>query len=154
MRQKQLQEKGAAVAPAVPLVAAPMVAPPVATVEPQTVPLVVTEPQATPAPPPAKAAPSVPAAAVEATAPEASPSHHPSGWAIGLGSATIAATAVAAVGAGFIIDYKNYGLVPPPNSNDGAVYMTKRNRAQTWQVITPIAAGVAAACLVGTVLTW
>jgi hypothetical protein len=80
--------------------------------------------------------------------------HHPSGWAIGLGIGTVAATAVAGVGTAFLIDYQNYGLQPPPGVNSGPVYTSKRSQAQTWQIITPIAAGVAAACLVGTVLTW
>jgi hypothetical protein len=158
MQQKQRDEKGPGVVPPVaPLAAGPAVAaaaPPPA--DAQTVPLVVTETQQpTPSPAPSKA---VPAAAVEATSPTPEPgAHHPSGVAIGLGSATIAAAAVAAVGAGFMIDFQsthNNLVGPAVGYNDGTVYVMKKNRAQTWQVITPIAAGVAAACLVGTVLTW
>jgi hypothetical protein len=73
--------------------------------------------------------------------------------AIGFGIATLGATAVAAVGGAILIDFQSYrgglqGTIP------GAPYTAKANAAKTWQVITPIAAGVALGCLAGTVLTW
>jgi len=157
MQQKQRAEGvPAAVTAAAPLAAAPLAAP-LATptpppVEATTVPLVMTEPRATPAP-----ANAAPAAATEATMPAARrESSHPSGWAIGLGSGAIAATVVAGIGAATLIDFQSYrnGLQGPPQTYPGSTYLSKRSQAQAWQVITPIAAGVAATCLLGAVLTW
>ncbi len=152
MQQKQQAETGMAIALPPPAVAAPpptlaqALAP-----EAPAVPLVIAEP-----PPPPHAPPSAPAAATEVskTTPEPARSH-PSGWAIALGTGTIAGAVVAGIGGAVLISYQSYynGLTPP-GPYTGSTFVSKRNQANTWQVVTPIAAGVAAACLVGTVLTW
>jgi tetratricopeptide (TPR) repeat protein len=159
MQEKQKAEAAAALAPAPALAAAPVAAP--------TVPLVIVPPPAAPAsvsatvPTLATASAaslnekSAPAAAVQASPPPPkSESHHPSGLAIGFGIATLGATAAAAVGAANLIDFQSYRNGLSPGLIYGPPYTAKANTAKTWQVVTPIAAGVALACLAGTVLTW
>jgi tetratricopeptide (TPR) repeat protein len=151
MQEKQKAEAAAALAPA-PALAAP------------AAPLVIVPPPASPAPitatvPSTVAATanekSAPAAAVQANPPPAkSESHHPSGAAIGFGIATLGATAVAAVGAANLIDFQSYRNGLSQGLIYGPPYTAKANTAKTWQVVTPIAAGVALGCLAGTVLTW
>jgi hypothetical protein len=153
MQQKQKADSVAGVV-APPLVVAPALAPPVAAAAAN--PPAPAEAALPPTPQATAAEPKpVPAAAIEATpAPAKSEGHHPSGLAIGLGVGTLAATAVAAVGGAVLIDFQNYRGGLAPGYVPGSQYTAKANSAKTWQIVTPIAAGVAAACLVGTVLTW
>jgi tetratricopeptide (TPR) repeat protein len=147
MRQKQKAETVGSVIPPSVVVAIP--AP--AAAAPLTAPL-----EAPPAPAATTLAHPVPAAVVEAVPPPAKPAgHHPSGVAIGLGIGTLAATAAAVVGGAVLIDFESYrGGLAAGSIVYGPSYNAKASSAKTWQVITPIAAGIAAACLVGTVLTW
>jgi tetratricopeptide (TPR) repeat protein len=160
MQQKQKADSVSAVAPppavvAAPAAAAPLAAAPAAAI-PAAAPLSVT---LSPPPPPTPAlsvARPVPVAAVEAPpAPTKPEGHHPSGAAIGFGIATLAATAVAVVGAAILIDFQSYRSGLQPGTTIYAPdYAAKQSQAKTWQVVTPVAAGVAAGCLTGTVLTW
>ena len=154
MQQKQKADSVAGVAPP-PLVVAPALAAPVAAAS-ATPPAGAAKEAAVPPTTTATSEPkSVPAAAIEATpAPAKSQGSHPSGLAIGLGVGTLAATAVAAVGGAVLIDFQSYRGGLQPGYVPGSQYTAKANSAKTWQIVTPIAAGIAAACLVGTVLTW
>jgi len=149
MQQKQKAETVGAVIPPSVVVAIP--APAAAPEAPLAAPLA-----ASPAPVATTVPHSVPAAAVEAVPPPEKPAgHHPSGVAIGLGIGTLAATAVAVVGGAVLIDFQNYrGGLAPGSIVGASAYSAKASSAKTWQIVTPIAAGIAAACLVGTVLTW
>jgi hypothetical protein len=158
MQQKQKTDAVSpppSVALVVPAAAAPQATVPPATPPPASPSVAATiPPTAVPAAPIATR--SVPAAAIQATAAPTKPEgHHPSGLAIGLGIGALASTAVAVVGGATLIDFQNYrGGLAPGSVVYGPDYKAKQSNAKTWQVVTPIAAGVAAACLVGTVLTW